>query len=106
MHRNKVLVMSEEIEIAERDWLICGLLWVAIGTLASGPFGFIARGARVLFALTLFVHTIEALYVTFRSWKAGLSPQTWFLRTIVLGALALLTLETHLRKRPRRRLVR
>lgn len=90
----------EHIEIPERDWLICGLLWLAVGTLALGPFGIVARVGRWLFAIMLVVHTIEALYTSIRAWSLGLGRQSWFLRTMVLGALALLALEAHIRRVP------
>jgi Transmembrane protein 254 len=107
MQRSKpALALCEVIEIAERDWLTCGLLWIAIGTLALSPFAIVARVGRVLFAFTLCVHTVEAAYVAFRARMVGLSAQKWFLRTIVLGSLALLTMEFHLRKVPRPRSLR
>ena len=83
MRRQKVLFGYDRIEIGERDWLICGLLWVGIGTLALGPFGVAAGVVRGLFALMLIVHTIEALYTAIRA----------------------LTLEAHFRKGPHPRLV-
>jgi hypothetical protein len=105
MRRQRVLLAYDRIEIADRDWLTCGLLWVTIGTLALGPFGPATRVGRVLFVFTLTVHAIEALYAAIRARQAGLSMQTWFLRTIVLGSLALLTLEVHLREALRPRLI-
>jgi hypothetical protein len=104
--RRAGLAVYEGIEIAERDWLICGLLWIAIGTFAVTPFRVTAWAGRVLFLFTLCLHTVEAVYVAFRVWMAGLSPRKWFLKTMVLGFLALLTIETHLRRAPRRRLPR
>jgi len=101
----RVLFGYDRIEIAERDWLICGLLWVGVGTLALGPFGVAAAVGRGLFAFMLIVHTIEALYTAIRAWRHGLGAQSWFVRTIVLGSLALLALETHLRRTPRLRSV-
>lgn len=98
--------MHHGLAIAEHDWLICGLFWIGMGTLAVGPLGSIAQAGRMLFALTLFVHTVEALYVAFRARTAKLSVQTWFLKTIVLDSLALLRLEIHLRQVPRWRSVR
>lgn len=71
MRRRRVLFAYGQIEIAERDWLICGLLWVGVGTLALGPFGFAARVGRGLFALMLIVYTIEALYTAIRARQAG-----------------------------------
>ena len=106
MQQKKTLLTHDRIEIPERDWLICGLLWVGVGTLALGPFGFAARVGRGLFAFMLIVHTIEALYTAIRAWRLGLSTQSWFLRTVVLGSLALLALETHIRRTPRLRSVR
>jgi hypothetical protein len=106
MQCNEVSVSYQGSEVAERDWLICGLLWVAMGTLALGPFGFIARAGRVLFAFTLLVHGVEAVYVAFRAWMAGFSVSTWFFRTIVLSLFALLALQRELGKVPRGRLVR
>jgi hypothetical protein len=90
----------EHIEIPERDWLTCGLLWLAVGTLALGPFGIVARVGQGLFTFMLVVHTIEALYTSIRAWRLGLRGQSWFLRTMVLGALALLALEAHIRREP------
>lgn len=104
MQRSKAaLATYDGIEIAECGWLTCGLLWITIGTLALGPLGVVARAGRVFFAFTLCVHTVEAMYVAFRAWTAGLSAQKWFLRTMVLGSLALLSLETNLRRTSRRR---
>lgn len=97
------VALHEGIEIAERDRLICGLLWIAIGTLAVSPLSIAARAGRVLFALALCVHTTEAAYVSFRAWTAEPSARKWFLRTMVLGSLALLRVEVHLRRVPRRR---
>jgi hypothetical protein len=106
MQRSRpALALYERIEIAERDWLICGLLWIAIGTLMATPLGIVARAGRALFAFALCVHTTEAVYVAFRAWTAGLGARKWFLRTMVLGALALLTFEVHLHRAPRRRSV-
>jgi len=94
------------MEIPERDWLICGPLWVGVGTLALGPFGVAARVGRGLFVFMLMVHMVEALYTAIRAWRLGLSAQSWFLRTLVLGSLALLAFETHIRRTPRLRTVR
>jgi hypothetical protein len=98
--------VSDGIQIVERDWLICGLLWIVIGTLALSPLGVVAQAGRVLFVFMFCVHAIEAIYVTFRAWGAGLNAQKWLLRAIVLGSLALLAIETHLRKAPHPRSVR
>ena len=106
MRRGKALATREPIEIAERDWLICGLLWVGVGTLALGPFGVAARVGRGLFTVMLIVHTIEALYAAIRVRHLGLSSQSWLLKTVVLGSLAIVKLETHIRKIPRLRSVR
>jgi hypothetical protein len=89
---------NDRIGIAERDWLICGLLWIGIVTLALGPFGFAARVGRGLFVLMLLVHMSEALYAVIRARRLGLDSRVWFLRTIVLGALALLKLNAHIRE--------
>ena len=105
-HSKAALTLYEGIEIPERDWLICGLLWIAIGMLALSPFDVLARTGRVIFALTLCVHTVEATYVALRAAAAGFNAQKRFLRTIVLGSFALLIIEFHLRKEPRRRSVR
>ena len=96
MQHSKVLLGSEQIEIQERDWLICGLLWVGVGALALGPFGVAGRVGRGLFVFMLIVHTLEALYAAIRAWRLGLSAQSWFLRTVVLGSLALVALESHI----------
>ncbi len=93
----------EQIEIAERDWLACGLLWVVVATLALGPFGLAARVGRGLFVLMLIVHTTEALYMSIRAGRLGLGARAWFLRTIVLGSLALVRFETHISLATRRR---
>lgn len=93
----------DRIEIPKRDWLLCGLLWMAVGALALGPFGFAAQVGRGLFALMLIVHAAEALYTAIRAHRLGLRAQSWFLRTVVLGSLALLALETHIRKTSRLR---
>ena len=98
--RQKILFMYDRIEVAERDWLACGLLWMSLGALALGPFGSVARIARVLFAFTISVHVMEAIYAAFRARAAGLNPQAWFLRTLVLGLFGLLTIDTHLKKAP------
>lgn len=94
--------MDEGADIAERDWLVCALLWILFGTIALSPFGTVSRIGRVLFGLMLFVHTLEAVYVAIRAWTAGLNAQRWLLRTLVVGALGLLKLENHLRKVPGR----
>ncbi len=107
MQRSRAAVaLYERIEIAERDWLTCGLLWIAIGTLAVSPLGIVARAGRVLFAVTLCVHMVEAINVAFRAPTSGLSARKWFLRPMVLGSLALLAIELHLRKLPRQRSAR
>ncbi len=103
---NDTLTLYEKIGFAERDWMTCGLLWIAIGTLAVGPVDVVARAGRVFFALALSVHMVEAVYVAFGARRAAFGAQKWFLRTMVLGSLALLKLEVHLRKGPRRRSVR
>ena len=106
MHSKAILASYEGIEIPERAWLTCGLLWIAVGMLALSPFDVLARMGRLAFAFTLLVHTVEAAYVALRAAAAGFSAQKWFLRTIVLGSFALLTIEFHLRKELRRRSVR
>lgn len=96
--RRKILFMRDGVQIAERDWLACGLLWMSLGALALGPFGIVARAARALFAFTLSLHVIEAVYVAFRARAAGRNALAWFLRTLVLGLFALLAIETRLAK--------
>ncbi len=59
-----------------------------------------------LFAFMLIVHVIEGLYTAIRAWRLGLSAQSWFLKTVVLHSLALLTLETHIRRVHRLRSIR
>jgi hypothetical protein len=105
MRHSKLLLAYNQIAIPERDWLICGLLWAGVGTFALGPFGVAARVGRGLLAFMLILHTIEALYTAIRAWRLRLSAQSWFLRTVVLGSLALLALETHIRRTPRLRSV-
>lgn len=100
MPSKNALFPHEHIEIPERDWLTCGLLWLTVGTLALEPFGVVARVGQGLFAFMLVVHTIAALYTSIRAWCLGLEGQSWFLRTMVLGPLALLALETHIRRAP------
>jgi uncharacterized membrane protein HdeD (DUF308 family) len=94
--------MEDGVAIAERDWLICGLLWIVFGTIAVTPFGIASRIGRVLFALMLVVHTVEAVYVGVRARMAGLDAQRWFLRTMIVGALGMMKLEAYLRKVPGR----
>jgi hypothetical protein len=106
MQHRRTLLIHDRIEIAEHDWLICGLLWLVIGTLALGSLGPVSRAGRILFAFTLSLHMIEALYTATRAGRPGLSAPTWFLKTIVLGSLALLALETHIRRAPRLRSVK
>lgn len=106
MERNKVLVMHQGSESAEHTWLTCGLLWVAIGTLALGLFGSVARVGRMLFGLTLFVHMIETLYAALRMRTVGLNAQTWFLKTVVPGPFVLLALDLHIRRMLRVRRLR
>jgi 4-hydroxybenzoate polyprenyltransferase len=98
--------VDERIEIAERDWLICSLLWVAIATLALGPFGFAARVGRGLFVLMLGLHAAEALYAAIRARRRALDWRLWFLRTMVLGALGLLRLNAHIGEKQRARSAR
>ena len=74
----KISFMCDRIEVAERDWLACGLRWMSLGTLALGPFRIVARIARALFAFTISVHIIEAVYAAFRTRAAGLNPRAWF----------------------------
>lgn len=86
------------LEIGESGWLVCGLLWVVAGALAIAPWTIVAQLGRSLLELMLLVHTIEAGYVTVRAWANGFSARLWFLRTFVLGSLAVFTLETGLRR--------
>jgi len=86
------------IPIAEHEWLIVGLMWMAVGAMALGPFDAVAKTGRILFALIFMVHTIEALYAASRAQASGLSARTWFLRTIVLGLFACLALDRHIRR--------
>src|ERR1043165_3555125 len=90
--------MEEGVQIAERDWLTCGLLWIAFTTIALSPLALVARIGRVLFAFMPFGHTVEAVHVALRAWAAGLDAQRWFLRTMVVGALGMLKRAAHLRK--------
>ncbi len=106
MQRRQMLSGYDEIAIAEREWRIAGLLWIALGALALGPFGVAARAGRVLFAFSLMVHIAEALYTALRASLVGLSARTWLLRTLVLGSFAVLALEFHLKHAPRLRSVR
>ena len=106
MQHKNALLAYDEIRIAERDWLIVGLMWMALGAVALGPFDVVAKAGRILFAFAFVVHTIEALYTAIRSWRVGLGAWAWFLRTIVLGSFALLALEVHLKRPPRLRSVR
>jgi VIT1/CCC1 family predicted Fe2+/Mn2+ transporter len=106
MQRRAESSADEVIEIAERDWLTCGLLWIATGMLAVIPLGGISRIGRVLFVLMLSVHTLEAIYVAIRACTSGLNVRKWFLRGIVIGALAVIKLEVHLRELPVRKPVR
>lgn len=75
-----------------------GLLWVVAGALTIAPLSIAPRLGRLLLELMLLVHTIEAGYKTVRAWAAGLNMRLWFLRTIVLGSLAVFTLETTVRR--------
>jgi hypothetical protein len=86
------------VKIGENGWLVCGLLWVVAGALTIAPLTIAARLGRSLLELMLLVHTIEAGYTTVRAWAAGLNMRPWFLRTIVLGSLAVFTLEITLRR--------
>lgn len=104
METDKRSAAYDRIEIAESGWLICALLWVVAGTLSIAPSSIAARLGRLLFELMLLVHAIEAGYVTVRAWAAGLSAPLWFLRTVVLGSLAVFTIETHLKRAPHPRL--
>jgi hypothetical protein len=86
------------VKIGENGWLVCGLLWVVAGALTIGLLTIAARLGRSLLELMLLVHTIEAGYTMVRAWAAGLNVRRWFLRTIVLGSLAVFTLETTVRR--------
>jgi hypothetical protein len=86
------------VKIGENGWLVCGLLWVAAGALTIAPLTIAARVGRSLLELMLLVHTIEAVYTTVRAWVADLNVRRWFLRTIVLGSLAVFALETAVRR--------
>lgn len=72
--------------------------WMVAGALTIAPLTIAARLGRSLLELMLLVHTIEAGYTTVRAWAAGLNMRPWFLRTIVLGSLAVFTLEITLRR--------
>jgi len=89
---------SAPARIAENGWIVCGLLWVVAGALTVAPFTIAARLGRLLLELMLLVHTIEAGYTTVRAWAAGLNVWQWSLRTIILGSLAVLTLEITVRR--------
>jgi 4-hydroxybenzoate polyprenyltransferase len=89
---------STPVKIGENSWLVCGLLWVVAGALTIAPLTIAARLGRSLLELMLLVHTIEAGYTTVRAWAAGLNMRPWFLRTIVLGSLAVFILEITLRR--------
>ncbi len=100
------LAVDKGPQIAERDWLTSGLLWIGVGMLALSPLSVLARAGRVLFTFILFVHTVEAVYVGFRARTAGLNAEKWFLKMMVLGSSALRKVESYLRKTPRRRSLR
>ncbi len=55
--------------------------------------------------ILLKAHVIEGLYRDSRL-ASGLGAQSWFLKTVVVGSLALLTLETHIRRVHRLRSIR
>jgi len=103
MQRRQMLSGYDGIAIAEREWLIAGLLWIGLGALALGPFGAAARAGRVLFAFSLMVHISEALYAAPRASLMGLNARTWLLRTLMLGSFAVLALELHLKHASRLR---
>ncbi|MGH7932432.1 MAG: TMEM254 family protein [Candidatus Binataceae bacterium] len=105
MQRKNAFLAYDEIKIAERDWLAAGLMWMALGAVALGPFAAAAKAGRILFVFALALHTIEALYAAFRAQRAGLNARIWLLRTMVLGSLALLAL-AHFKKAPRVRRIR
>jgi hypothetical protein len=86
------------VKSGENGWLVCGLLWVVAGALTIAPLTIAARLGRSLLELMLLVHTIETGYTTVRAWAAGLNIRPWFLRTIVLGSLAVFILETTVRR--------
>lgn len=98
MEMDRTRADPTHIEIGENGWFVCGLLWVVAGALAIVPLAIAARLGRLLLELMLLVHSIEAGYVAVRAWAAGLSMRLWFLRTIVLGSLAVFILETSLRR--------
>lgn len=89
---------STPVKIGENGWLVCGLLWVVAGALTIAPLTIAARLGRSFLELMLLVQTIEAGYTTVRASAAGLNMRPWFLRTIVLGSLAVFTLEITLRR--------
>ena len=98
MENQNAHLAYSEIPIAEHEWLIVALMWMAVGAMALGPFDAVAKTGRILFALIVMVHVIEALYAAFRARTVGLSARIWFLRTIVLGLFACLALDRHIRK--------
>jgi uncharacterized membrane protein YiaA len=101
MHTKRAVLVEEQPEFGERQWLICGLLWIAVALLAVGPFGPAAKIGKIIFAFMFILHLSEAMYTGIRAWRAGLSGAGWFLRTMVLGSFALMALETRLRKASR-----
>lgn len=102
MRHKKASFAYDEVKISERDWLTVGLMWMALGAMALGPFDVVAKAGRILFAVALMVHSVEALYAAFRGWSVGRGARTWLLKTLVLGSFALLALESHLKKPTRR----
>jgi len=84
------------MEIPEREFLWAGGFWMALAILAAMPwvgsslFGQVARFIALLAAL---VHIGEAFYGRMLAKRAGLDPETWFWRSMVLGYLAVRKLQ-------------
>jgi|HubBroStandDraft_1064217.scaffolds.fasta_scaffold95379_2 hypothetical protein len=79
------------MEIPEREFLWMGGFWMGIGLLVAMPWlgaswlGLLGRWVLVISAI---VHVAEAFYARSLAERAGLDPEQWFWRSLVLGYLA------------------
>jgi Transmembrane protein 254 len=79
------------MEIPEREFLWAGGFWMALALLAGLPWigpSWLGQLARVIAVVAGLVHVGEAFYARATAQRAGLDPETWFWRSLVMGYLA------------------